>query len=805
MTIPALINTDTFQQWFETTNTIISEINGITIHNLIPGDGISLTSNGNNVYTIKHGTSVATPVTFTGPVSFTNTVSFSTAPSVSSVTVSVSPIISGITIGNVVRITDTGLTLSKADSKQNAEILGIVTGVESGAHTVSAAGNISNTTFANTIANLIGIAGATLTPGTVYFLSPSVAGGITTIEPTTYQHVSKPILLGFTGSSGLILPYRGAEIEGISAGITAELDNKAIIQIDYSTARNGVEANTTGVAIKSGDPVCVFDENIMDNEFLSLLLLNLPTYTYNTAFKRLGNINGSSTNNAVIVNSNAFMESGFDSIRFSDFIYGLVSKVILDDTVNKVCIVEIVLPGGSFNVKISDLDTTIYTQTNKTTGYWWDNATSTWTTNAGLDKTNTFLKFIKNNDAENTAKIIFTNNIKYDAVTNTSNFIGLGTTVSGITGALEYDNLIPNGSFTIWQRTFNNLSGVTAAGLSGYATPIADRWFYVAASTTDNPGLTVNIEKQAFDAGDITIPGSPYYWVDLKQTYTSATDLNYRPRLENIQRGARLLQGQEATVTFWAKSTTTGATLDVIYNRYIEGSYGSIPSIENELAARETVVSGVTLSSTWSRYAYTFTTTAQSAVSGTNKGWYGLGFEFPSAGVTLSIAQVKLELGTDIADYVHSTPEQELERCSPYYLRTYDWNQTTGYSGTSKLNEQYLQLGNLLTQKNYTIKFPVEMVQTPNTVTLYSPTGEKDEAYNINKNIDMRYPRCEGCPIHVNLPWDTSTVRTSLPSGNITVSDKSINGMQVTINNGATHFDGLKFHYVVDADIKFTI
>ena len=68
----------------------------------------------------------------------------------------------------------------------------------------------------------------------------------------------------------------------------------------------------------------------------------------------------------------------------------------------------------------------------------------------------------------------------------------------------------------------------------------------------------------------------------------------------------------------------------------------------------------------------------------------------------------------------------------------------------------------------------------------------------------MRYPRCEGCPIHVNLPWDTSTVRTSLPSGNITVGSMSKNGMQLVINNGATHLDTLVFHYVADADIKLT-
>ena len=386
---------------------------------------------------------------------------------------------------------------------------------------------------------------------------------------------------------------------------------------------------------------------------------------------------------------------------------------------------------------------------------------------------------------------------------SSSSFV-FNSLVSGLTGGLEYDNLLPNGSFTIWQRPFSNLSGVTHAGLSGFNTPIADRWFYMKSSVTNNPGLTVNIQKQTFDASDTTIPGSPYYWVDVKQTYTSAAGLNYRPRLENIQRGARLLQGQQATVSFWALASTSGTTLDLVYNRYRDGAYATITDIEDELAGRETIATGITLSSVWSQYSYAFTTSSQGVVSNDEQGWYGLGFEFPSAGVTLSIAQVKLELGTDTADYIYSRPEQELERCSPYYLRTYDWDQTTGYTGSSRLNEQHLALGNLQSQKTYTIKFPVETVQTPHSVTLYSSTGMVNEAFNVTKNADMRYPTCETCPIHVNLPWDTSTIRTSLPSGNITVSDKSVNGMQVTINNGATHLDTLKFHYVADADIKLT-
>jgi hypothetical protein len=74
--------------------------------------------------------------------------------------------------------------------------------------------------------------GTTLVGGQAYFLDSVVPGGITTNEPQTYGHVSKPVLLGVTGDSGSILTYRGVLLEGLSYGITAELDNKLIIEYD---------------------------------------------------------------------------------------------------------------------------------------------------------------------------------------------------------------------------------------------------------------------------------------------------------------------------------------------------------------------------------------------------------------------------------------------------------------------------------------------------------------------------------------------------------------------------------------------
>jgi hypothetical protein len=48
-----------------------------------------------------------------------------------------------------------------------------------------------------------------LTIGVVYFLSPTIAGAITTTEPSNIGEISKPILIATSSTTGNILRYRG--------------------------------------------------------------------------------------------------------------------------------------------------------------------------------------------------------------------------------------------------------------------------------------------------------------------------------------------------------------------------------------------------------------------------------------------------------------------------------------------------------------------------------------------------------------------------------------------------------------------
>jgi len=529
MPITNLVYTDTFKTWFDTTNSVINSVNGITVYNILAGDGIGITS-ANNIFTISHGSDVATGVTFTGNVNFSGTVGFASSPSISTTTINVTPKITGITAGNVVRMTTSGLTLAKADSASNAEVLGMVVNENSTSYSVAINGAINNTAFANTIANALGIVGGTLIAGQAYFLDPVVAGGITINEPQTYGYVTKPVLLGISGNVGSLLPYRGIQIEGISAGITAELDNKIIVQI---TRQSG-----TGTALKVADPVIYFKDTSDIFEELG----------FDSQFKVYGQLNSSTYGICGVADAEQFASPNY--LTNKEFL-GLVSKVVVDDP--SYYILEITLPGGSFNVNTADVDVNFFTDTTVTQQLEL-NTSAKLVSATGNTK---FCDFILT--GAGTAKIILAQ--KSGSNVSGGEFIGAGAvSVNGSTAALEYDNLAPNGSFIIWQR---QATGLTLNSLSDYSTPFADRWFVVKAGNVA-AATTADFTRVEFASDQVQVPGSPLYYATAKTVYgTSPLSLEDRIRLENVQKDARLFQNQEVTVSFWAKSSVSGSTLDI--------------------------------------------------------------------------------------------------------------------------------------------------------------------------------------------------------------------------------------------------
>jgi hypothetical protein len=871
MTIPNLNTSDTFKTWFDRTNTVISEVNGITIHNLLAGDGIGVTS-ASNVFTVSHGSLVATGVTFTGPVNFTNTTSFNISPTIDATVVNVSPVVSGITIGNIVRVTENGLTLAKADTAANAEVLGIVVNRSGNNHVVALAGSVNNNIFNNTISNMLGVVGSTLSKGCAYFLSPEIAGGITTVEPVTYGQVSKPIILGITGNVGSIIPYRGIQIEGISAGVTAELDNKIIIEYDDDDFVNGVGFlfnSPTGSSIKIGDPIVIAEDSASAQQNLDIQNFAL--------LKSAGKINNSN------FSCGAFYDEPVGGIRpeifFTSRFLGLVSKII--SQVGNKYILEITLPGGSFNVNLTDLNPDLYVDVNRTgvmvikldSSSLYKIYSSDFDISQNLDTDVYGIGDIIRLNPGLIKIILYPINETRGILSSLRQNITTVSTTADST-RFEYDNLLANPNFIINQR---NITRLTATDLKPRFTPFADRWFFVKA---DVPFTGLTFEAKIMDAyennvyyveGSLTDggtgPGNSVFrsanrkWVEVRVEHSGTSKYFdtvsaesiigttvFKPNaisLVNIQNSSRMfgignnpntsVVGKRYTFAFNAKVRGStfdypgllegqGFTLNIIGRWYPEPqSYegittGQWPYKWDYYISKRYNLAGVTVTSDWQPFVIRGFNPGiprqYGNISQEDEGWFDIGFEFGSnRGITFCISEPILIAGDGIkTDNLHAfmkytTPQEDYEKCKPYYLRTYNWNQLTGTNTSNTLNEHSLQLGNLTTQKKYTVKFPVQMTRnTPTTLNpirafIYTPiTGITGEAFNVNKNADTHVQGLGSLAL-TNLPWDPNTIRPLGSQGqNISIGAVTKNAMDIEILNGAVSLDTLKFHYVIDSD-----
>jgi hypothetical protein len=201
---------NTFGAWYAKTNELITRLNTLQVGSITAGDGMIVSKHPSIAggYTLSISNTINKNVTFAGNVEIQGTLTYAYGGegTISAISVSV-PYNSGVTVGNVVYVDNTGLAQKAiANDECAAEVLGIVVGFTGSSAQVAVSGRISGSSI---VENFLGITGATLQKGTVYFLSAGVSGAGTTLEPSPIANVSKPVLLGITGNSGVILPYRG--------------------------------------------------------------------------------------------------------------------------------------------------------------------------------------------------------------------------------------------------------------------------------------------------------------------------------------------------------------------------------------------------------------------------------------------------------------------------------------------------------------------------------------------------------------------------------------------------------------------
>ena len=113
----------------------------------------------------------------------------------------------GFSVGQVLYYTGSAYALAKADADSTSEVLGIVSSVTSSSvFVLSMDGYVS------------GLSG--LTAGTTYYLSDTTAGGLTSTQPSTVGHISKPVLVADSATSGYVIQSRGVTIATTYSGST---------------------------------------------------------------------------------------------------------------------------------------------------------------------------------------------------------------------------------------------------------------------------------------------------------------------------------------------------------------------------------------------------------------------------------------------------------------------------------------------------------------------------------------------------------------------------------------------------------
>jgi len=259
---------NTFGAWYKRTNDIIAGLNYRKVASITGGDGIIVTPHPSVTggYTLDIASTVSKTVTFgnnvtvTGNLTVNGALNYSVVSDVAGTVMSI-PYNAGVTLGNLIYIDSTGKAKKAlADDECTAEVAGIVIGFTGSVAQICTSGKFSGSSL---VSNFIGSAGATLTKGAVYFLSAGVSGAGTTIEPDITEYVSKPVVIGITGTDGLFIVHRGLiggasgsnSNAGVCAGVSSLNSSSSSLYASNDDADNGI--------IKTqGDLFCVTSLNL---------------------------------------------------------------------------------------------------------------------------------------------------------------------------------------------------------------------------------------------------------------------------------------------------------------------------------------------------------------------------------------------------------------------------------------------------------------------------------------------------------------------------------------------------------------
>lgn len=350
---------------------------------------------------------------------------------------------------------------------------------------------------------------------------------------------------------------------------------------------------------------------------------------------------------------------------------------------------------------------------------------------------------------------------------------------------------IINGNFDVWQRG-------TSVTNPANATLKADRFKILQVLDGGTNPTNVIHSRQALTPGDL--PNSFFHYRIAPDGAGTSFGANSGQGIyQIIENGTRNLcgDGKKVTVSFYAKASVASKRIGVyLYQNY--GSGGSPSATENITG------SVVTLTSSWAKYTFTFTTNTLTGKTfgtafddalavrfmtqwgtGTYGGYLG-GATAESWGGsgTIDIAQVQLCAGDVALPFMPKSFDEELRACQRYYEKTLPYSIVPGTSGSSYGWIQY-QTRTALTASTAgvlspgQVKFMVAKRNTPN-ITLYD--GNNGSANGIRNG-------------------GSGAIRTGCTAGFIDEFGFSVINVDNSDSDDFAVDSIIQFHYIAEAEL----
>lgn len=266
-------------------------------------------------------------------------------------------------------------------------------------------------------------------------------------------------------------------------------------------------------------------------------------------------------------------------------------------------------------------------------------------------------------------------------------------------------NLLINSGFKVAQRG----TSFTSSSVNEYS---LDRW------RTEGYGLSTVISQQSFTAGQTDVPDFPtnYVRVTTNTAIPSGQFWSFQQRIEKPQ--VIPIGTQNFTLSFWVKSVS-GTISASTFSFGISGNKVNCPEI----------------TTSWQK----ITTTINRAVSSSTayESMYLVHLQAGASAISVDIANVQLEIGSESSPFEHRSFSEELNSCKRYYEHSYPYGTSAG-SANNGIGAYHIHAGRsrgnnygLVTQR-YTVE-----KRAAATVTMFGYNGTSGQVSNGDTGANL--------------------------------------------------------------------